>query len=124
MTRWRPQVRPLHRPLKLIDTEGPPDRRRDPLGKRTSDEPCGFDSRPFRLGPGEPRAGLADGVRGVAEACETVNLEAPGSTPAEYPRSIDRMIGVCSWESSEFPKLADRVQILAPLLLSADVAER
>ena len=26
------------------------------------------------------------------------------------------MTGVCSWESSEPPKLADRVQILAPLL--------
>ena len=31
--------------------------------------------------------------------------------------------GACSWESSEPPKLADRVQILAPLL-AADVAER
>jgi hypothetical protein len=31
--------------------------------------------------------------------------------------------GVCSWESSELPNLADRVQILAPLLV-ADVAER
>ena len=27
-----------------------------------------------------------------------------------------RLTGVCSWESSEPPKLADRVQILAPLL--------
>jgi hypothetical protein len=26
-------------------------------------------------------------------------------------------IGVCSWESSEPPKLADRVRILAPLLI-------
>jgi hypothetical protein len=34
-----------------------------------------------------------------------------------------RPSGACSWESSEPPKLADRVQILAPLL-TADVAER
>ena len=49
---WRPQVRTLHRPLKTKGTEGLPDGRRDPLGKRASDEPCGFDSRPFRCGAG------------------------------------------------------------------------
>ena len=37
-------------------TEGPPDWRRDPLGKRASDEPCGFDSRPFRCRAGAARA--------------------------------------------------------------------
>ena len=57
---------------------------------------------------------VADGVRGVTAARENVNLEAPGSTPAEYPRPP---IGMCSWESSEPPKLADRVRILASLLI-------
>ena len=31
--------------------------------------------------------------------------------------TVHDMTGVCSWESSEPPKLADRVQILAPLLI-------
>jgi hypothetical protein len=30
-------------------TEGPPDRRRDPPGTRASEQPCGFESRPFRF---------------------------------------------------------------------------
>ena len=135
MTRWRPQVRPLHRPLETDDTEGPPDRGRDPPGERASDEPCGFDSRPFRSGASRWIRRPFDGVRGVTAAREPVELEATGSTPAGYPdrnpggRDEDAadvpgsFTGACSWESSEPPKLADRVQILAPLL-AADVAER
>ena len=74
------------------------------------------------------------GVRGVTAAREPVELEATGSTPAGHPdresrageddaRRADLSSGVCSWESSEPPKLADRVRLLAPLL-AADVAER
>ncbi len=41
----------------------------------------------------------------------------PWSEPAvAWARSTTTKHGVCSWESQEFPKLADRVQILAPLL--------
>src|SRR5262249_777801 len=67
---------------------------------------------PLPLWPPQAEVILLDGVRGVTEARETVNLEAPGSTPAEYPESV---LGMCSWESSESPKLADRVRILASL---------
>jgi hypothetical protein len=77
-------------------------------------------------GPADRRFDLAacellrparDGVRGVTAAREIVNLEAPGSTPAEYPRP---RIGMCSWESSESPKLVHRVRILASLLFVSD----
>ena len=75
-----------------------------------------------------------DGVRGVTAAREPVELEATGSTPAGYPdrnpggrdedgQRTGSFTGVCSWESSEPPKLVDRVRILAPLLSAADVAE-
>ena len=33
---------------------------------------------------------LIDGVRGVTEAHEFVNLNEPGSTPAEHPHVFDR----------------------------------
>src|SRR3954447_1128260 len=51
MTRWRPQVRSLHRPFRRgtaefgerivddLNEEGPPDRRRHPARTRASDEP-------------------------------------------------------------------------------------
>ena len=48
-------------PIHANTLEGLPDRRRDPLGKRASDEPCGFDSRPFRC---------VRGVTGSTPACE------------------------------------------------------
>ena len=69
----------------MTDTEGPPDRRRDPPGKRASDEPCGFDSRPFRSGASRWIRRPFDGVRGVTAAREPVELEATGSTPAGHP---------------------------------------
>ncbi len=73
--------------------------------------------RRFVLATREIFRPLRDGVRGVTAAREIVNLEAPGSTPAEYPRP---RIGMCSWESSESPKLAHRVRILASLLFVSD----
>jgi hypothetical protein len=54
------------------------------------DEPCGFDSRPFRSGQFQGSVHF-DGVRGVTEAHEIVNLKALGSTPAEHP---DRFPGM------------------------------
>ena len=55
-----------------------------------SDEPCGFNSRPFRFCPevneSHERFVLNDGTRGVMEAYEIVNLKAPGSIPAGHPR--------------------------------------
>ena len=92
------------------DTEGLPDWRRDLPGARASDEPCGLDSRPFRLVPGEPWAGLTDGVRGVAEAYETVNLEAPGSTPAEHPcyRFLGKKCAATLLRSARSPDPAGR----------------
>ena len=53
----------------------------------------------------------------TAKAVEPALLLARRTTT---PRHWDRpgpISGVCSWESSEPPNLADRVQILAPLLL-------
>jgi hypothetical protein len=58
LTWGRPVVRIHPGPFRMccgpLETEGLPDWRRDPLGKRASDEPCGFNSRPFRSGPTDP----------------------------------------------------------------------
>ena len=135
MTRWRPQVRSLHRPLKARVRKGHPtgDGTRLESGRALSlagSTPA--PSAPARAG-GSGHA--SDGVRGVTAAREPVELEATGSTPAGHPDRESRagepdarpagyiFRGVLLWESSEPPKLADRVQILAPLL-TADVAER
>ena len=71
----------------LLLPEGLPDRRRGPLGTWVSDEPCGFNSRPFRsrANSSSERVVLIDGTRGVTEACEFVKLEGQGSTPAGHP---------------------------------------
>ena len=58
-----------------------------------------------RLVPTVRRVMEARGWR-LDELSAVVVVHGPGS-----------FTGVCSWESSEPPKLADRVQILAPLLL-------
>src|SRR5215813_3503791 len=129
MTRWRPQVRTLHRPLKTRIRKGHPngDGTRLESGRAMSlagSTPA--PSAPARAGgSGRP----FDGVRGVTAAREPVELEATGSTPAGHPPRepgggtttppighAGPFTGACSWESSEPPKLADRVQILAPLL--------
>src|SRR5437660_7350942 len=55
-------------------------------------------------------------------SCSRVVSRPTGTTPRHRDRP-GPFSGVCSWESSELPNLADRVQILAPLLV-ADVAER
>src|SRR3954468_13360888 len=91
MTRWRPQVRPLHRPL------GPTIRKGHPIGDGTRLESgralslagsTPAPSAPARAG-GSGRA--SDGVRGVTAAREPVELEATGSTPAGHPdRNPDR----------------------------------
>ena len=51
---------------------------------------------------------------------ELVSLLEARAGPGHWPEPADiacnASTGVCSWESSEPPKLADRVQILAPLL--------
>ena len=128
MTRWRPQVRTLHRPLRARIRKG------YPMGDGTRLE----SGRAMSLAGSTPapsapaRAGgfdlPFDGVRGVTAAREPVELEATGSTPAGYPdrkpggRDHDgertgSFTGACSWESSEPPRLADRVRLLAPLLL-------
>jgi 5-methylcytosine-specific restriction endonuclease McrA len=69
-----------------------------------SDEPCGFDSRPFRsgllLGPVS-----IDGVRGVTAAHEHVNLAAQGSTPAEHPRSLLELEEIMTPNVLELPTL-------------------
>src|SRR5271166_5601688 len=97
MTRWSdprgvpPEVRPLHRPLKLRIRKG------HPIGDGTRlesgrDHPSGgarslAGSTPAPSAPA--RAGgfdrLFDGVRGVTAARESVELEATGSTPAGHP---------------------------------------
>src|SRR5215831_19122956 len=86
MTRWRPQVRPLHRPLKTRIRKG------HPIGDGTRLE----SGRALSLAGSTPapsaaaRAGgscrASDGVRGVTAAREPVELEATGSTPAGYPQ--------------------------------------
>src|SRR5947209_15439409 len=85
MTRWRPQVRTLHRPL------GPTIRKGHPTGDGTRLESgralslagsTPAPSAPARAG-GPGRA--SDGVRGVTGAREPVELEATGSTPAGHP---------------------------------------
>jgi hypothetical protein len=43
---------------------------------------------------------------------------------ARNPSSRGNLIGMCSWEGSEPPKLADRVQILASLLMATRLASR
>src|SRR5436305_14919460 len=85
MTRWRPQVRPLHRPLGLTIRKGHPtgDGTRLERGRAMSlagSTPA--PSAPARAG-GSGRA--SDGVRGVTAAREPVELEATGSTPAGHP---------------------------------------
>ena len=85
MTRWRPQVRPLHRPLELTIRKG------HPIGDGTRLE----SGRAMSLAGSTPapsapaRAGgfdhPFDGVRGVTAAREPVELEATGSTPAGHP---------------------------------------
>jgi hypothetical protein len=85
MTRWRPQVRPLHRPL------GPTIRKGHPIGDGTRLE----SGRALSLAGSNPapsapeQAGGSgrsfDGVRGVTGAREPVELEATGSTPAGHP---------------------------------------
>ena len=65
------------------------------------------------------RVGRSDGVRGVAEACETVNLKEPGSTPAEHLKgrshSPDRGVLLGGQRASK-TRAQHRVRILAPLL--------
>src|SRR3954469_17642521 len=85
MTRWRPQVRPLHRPRKLVVRKGHPigDGTRLESGRAMSlagSTPA--PSAPAQAG-GPGRA--LDGVRGVTGAREPVELEATGSTPAGHP---------------------------------------
>ena len=85
MTRWRPQVRSLHRPLELTIRKG------HPIGDGT----CLESGRALSLAGSTPapsapaRAGgsgrASDGVRGVTAARESVELEATGSTPAGHP---------------------------------------
>ncbi len=85
MTRWRPQVRPLHRPLKLRIRKGHP----------TGDGTCLESGRAVSLAGSTPAPSAAaraggfdhpfDGVRGVTAARESVELEATGSTPAGHP---------------------------------------
>src|SRR3954464_11571887 len=102
MTRWRPQVRPLHRP------RGPTIRKGYPIGDGTRLESgramslAGSTPAPSAP-PGRvagmvrgvmlrrlaaiPRVvGLIDGARGVTAAREIVDLEATVSTPAGHPR--------------------------------------
>ena len=90
MTRWRPQVRPLHRPLGLMIWKG------HPIGDGTRLE----SGRAMSLAGSTPapsaaaRAGgsghASDGVRGVTGAREPVELEATGSTPAGHPHRNPR----------------------------------
>ena len=85
MTRWRPQVRPLHRPLELTIRKGHPtgDGTRLESGRAMSlagSTPA--PSAPARAGGFDD---LFDGVRGVTAAREPVELEATGSTPAGHP---------------------------------------
>lgn len=67
--------------------EGPPDRRRDPLGRRAGDKPCGFDSHPFR----SPES--------MHRWCSWCN----GSTRGCGPRSggFDSPRAPCSWRISD-----------------------
>src|SRR5690349_4462058 len=85
MTRWRSQVRTLHRPLKTRKRKG------HPIGDGTRLE----SGRALSLAGSTPapsaqaRAGGSghsfDGVRGVTAAREPVELEATGSIPAGHP---------------------------------------
>ena len=91
MTRWRPLVRPLHRPLKTRIRKG------HPIGDGTRLE----SGRAMSLAGSTPapsapaRAGGSghafDGVRGVTGAREPVELEATGSTPAGHPDRESRV---------------------------------
>src|SRR5262245_63415572 len=85
MTRWRPQVRPLHRPLRVTIRKGYPtgDGTRLESGRAMSlagSTPA--PSAPARAGEVDH---VFDGVRGVTAARESVELEATGSTPAGHP---------------------------------------
>src|SRR3954454_18371245 len=102
MTRWRPQVRPLHRPLKTRIRKGHPigDGTRLEGGRAMSLA----GSTPAPSAPPGRVAGVVrdatrldalvssvrpvtiDGPRGVAAAREIVDLGATGSTPAGHPR--------------------------------------
>ena len=86
------------RPI-VLSRKGYPNRRRDPLGRRASDEPCGFDSRPFRwllvL-----RNVRIDGARGVTAAREIVDLAAVGSTPPGTLHCVEAKRGVLLGEDS------------------------
>src|SRR3954469_25637637 len=97
MTRWRPQVRPLHRPLGRARQNSANGlrmtctRKGHPIGDGTRLE----SGRALSLAGSTPapsaaaRAGgpgrALDGVRGVTAAREPVELEATGSTPAAHP---------------------------------------
>ena len=48
---------------------------------------------------------LIDGVRGVTEAHENVNLKAPGSTPAEHPHRFPGMEAMMTSNVLELPTL-------------------
>src|SRR3954454_19543112 len=100
MTRWRPQVRPLHRPLKTRIRKGHPigDGTRLESGRAMSlagSTPA--TSAPAWAG-GSGRA--SDGVRGVTAAREPVELEATGSTPAGHP-DCDPRGGECNAKRAE-----------------------
>src|SRR5262245_35043503 len=90
MTLWRPQVRPLHRPLVVTIRKGHPigDGTRLESGRAMSlagSTPA--PSAPARAG-GSGRASA--GVSGVTGAREPVELEATGSTPAGHPDRASR----------------------------------
>src|SRR5437667_11950310 len=54
---WGRAVVRVH-PGSLTVTEGLPDGRREPVGNRSSAEPCGFNSRSFRCGCGRSAQAL------------------------------------------------------------------
>jgi hypothetical protein len=79
---------------KCLITEGPPDWRREPVGSRSSilKMPCGFNSRSFRCG--RIRCWFPE------TDCESVWRRFDSARPPLFTT-----LQVCSWESSQPPKL-------------------
>ena len=134
MTRWRPQVRLLHRPLGVTIRKGHPtgDGTRLESGRAMSlagSTPA--PSAPARAGGSDH---VFDGVRGVTAARESVELEATGSTPAGHPhrnpgggdddtkRAGDTFRGVLLGEQRASKTRGQGSNPCAPAF--ADVAER
>jgi hypothetical protein len=122
MTRWRPQVRLLHRPPKLMIRKGHPtgDGTRLESGRALSlagSTPA--PSAPARAGGFDDPF---DGVRGVTAAREPVELEATGSTPAGHPHYDLSDGGDDDSQRARAPHAGPEPE-LAPVLLRHDRPE-